>query len=403
MKLALSMAVILTGAVVAAAQAPTPGWQLAGEVNQGFSSNVQGALTHPVADATTQMTLQLGRTWLTPHAEFVLSYVPQGLHYARYHHLDYLAQSLQQTWQYAATGHTTLGWTSSFQRFPERGGQAEMGAPTLSSLQGASQAQQSSAVLTSGASSFSLQHQSSLRSSWSGQFGGSWLGFSPDTAVLPGGAAPALLSSQTRSFTGQLGWSYRLTPNRSLGVTAGEGEMWFTAPVQHTRYANLQATFTQDWGSTSLQLGAGPAFNQVVSSRGPAASQPPRSFAGSAGLRQQIGHSQLGLTWNHRVQAGLTPGSVSTDDLALQWQQQWGRWSASASLGNTRMAGIVAGEPARNGLFTAARIACALANWSVEASGDYYSQDMAAAPGRLLPLSRLQASLGVRYTWQGAR
>ncbi|HEY8055272.1 MAG TPA: hypothetical protein VIE13_05115, partial [Terriglobales bacterium] len=60
MKIALSILVTLTAAAAALAQAPTPGWQLSGQVNQGFSSNVQGALTHPVADATTQLTLQLG-------------------------------------------------------------------------------------------------------------------------------------------------------------------------------------------------------------------------------------------------------------------------------------------------------------------------------------------------------
>jgi hypothetical protein len=371
-------------------------------VNQGFSSNVQGALTHPVADATTQLTLQLGHTWVTPHAAFSLVYLPQGLHYARYHNLDYISQSLQQTWQYAATSHTTLGWTSSFQRFPERGGQAEIGAPSLSSLQGASQAQQANTVLTSGSSDFSFQHQSSLRSSWSGQFGGSWLDFAQD-AALPGTPKAALQSSQTRSFTGQGGWNYRLSPDRSVGLTASEGEMWFTVPVQHTRYANLQATFTQNWGSTALQLGAGPAFNWLVSSRGPAASQPPRTLAGSAGLTQQIGHTQLGLTWNHRVQAGLTPGSISTDDLALQFQQQWGRWQGGASLGNTRMAGITAGQPARNGLFAAAQMSYTLNQWSLEANCNYYNQDMAAGPGRLQPLSRMQASLGLRYAWQGAR
>ncbi|MGN6591434.1 MAG: hypothetical protein ACTHJX_00890 [Terriglobales bacterium] len=396
------LALVMVPAVVAArAQAPTPGWQLSGQVNQGYSSNVRGALSHPAADATTDLTLQLGRSWVTPHASFSLSYVPEGMHYARYQGLDYIAQSLQQTWQYAAGSHTTLAWTSSFQRFPERGGQAQMGAASLASLQSASQAQQADTFLTSGTTSFSVQRQTSLRANWSAQLTGSWLGFQQDAAVAttPGFS---LQSSQTKSLSSQLGWNYRLTADRSVGVSANEGEMWFTLPVQHTRYANLEATLSQAWGATSLQLGAGPGFNWVVSSAGPAAGQPPRSWAADASLRQQIARTQLGLSWNHRVQAGLTPGSISTDQLALQWQQQWGKWQGGASLGNSRMAAIGGSQAARNGLFAAAQLAYALTHWSLEASGNYYSQEVATLPGRVGALSRLQASVGVRYIWQGA-
>jgi hypothetical protein len=371
-------------------------------VNQGFSSNVQGALTHPVADATTQLTLQLGRTWVTPHSSFVLDYVPQGLHYARYNSLDYIAQSLQQSWQYAATSHTSLAWTSSFQQFPERGGPAQMGAPGALGLQSASQAQQAGTFLTSGTSSFSVQRQSSLRASWSAQFNAAWQGYRQDAPALAPGAA-AQESSQTKSAGAQLGWSYLLTPSRSVSVSASDSDLWFTLPVQHRRYTSLETSLTQRWGATSLQVGGGPAWNAVVSSAVPAAGRDLGSWAGSAGLSQAIGKAELGLTWNHRVQAGLTPASISTDDLALQFQQQWGRWQGSASLGSTRMASIVAGEPARSGLFASTQMSYALASWSVEANCNYYSQDLAVASGGLQTLNRIQASLGIRYAWQGAR
>lgn len=401
MKQAFPMLAMLALLLRAGAQAPEPGWRLAGEVSQGYSSNVQGALSHPVADATTQVTLQLGHTWTTPHANFTLTYLPEGMHYARYQRLDYIAQSLQQSWQYEASRHTTLEWTSAFQRFPERGGQAQLGPLSLTNLQSASQAQQSNTFLTSGSSSFGLRQQTSLRASWSAQVSGSWLGFQQDAAVAGGAGAAGLESSQTRTITTQAGWSYLLTPDRSLGVTAYEGEMWFTLPVQHTRFENMEATLRQSWGATSLQVGAGPEFNQVVSSRGAAAGQPPRSWVADASLTQQIAQTHVGLSWNHRVQAGLAPGSISTDNLGLQWQQQWGRWQGGGSLGNSRMAGVAAGQPARNGLYASAQVGYGLAHWSLTANCSYFSQEVATLPGRLGALSRLQAALGVRYSWQG--
>jgi hypothetical protein len=403
MRQGLSILALMMAATAAVmAQAPTPGWQLSGEVSQGFNSNVTAATHDPEGDATTAVTLQLGRGWSTPHSQFLLTYVPEGMNFARHTSLDYIAQSLQQSWQFAATGHTSLSWNSSVQRYPERGGAAQMGAASLTGLQGASQAQQADTLLTSGNSSFGVQHQSSLRATWSAQFTGAWMGFQQDDALAAAGTAH-LPSSQTRSLSSNGNWNYRLTPGRSLGISATESELWFTAPARHARYANLQATLSQQWAGTTVQIGAGPAWNWMVSSAGGASRLPPHSWSANLNLMQQIGQAQLGVNWSHQVQASLVPGSLSTDEVALQYQQAWGRWNVGASLGNTRLQAALAGQPPRSGLFAAAQLGYQLTQWSLSANCNYYSQDVTTGPALLTPLRRLQASLGVRYAWKGSR
>jgi len=401
MKIALSILALLTAGLAALAQAPTPGWAFSAQVNQGYSNNVTGELNRSEADATTSLILNLGRSWSTPRSTFSLSYTPEAMNYLRHTELDYIAQAFEQSWEYNATPHTNLTWTSSLQRFPERAGAPQMGVPSLTGIQGASQAQQSGAVLTAGSTSLGFEHQSSLRTTWSAQWAGSWMGFQQDGA-LPADAAVGA-SSQTRSISGLLGWNYRLTAARSVGLTLNETEMWYPQLRQHRRNASVQATVSQQWGGTNISLGAGPAWNWVVGGTGTVGGPPSRSVAANADLSQPIGQARLGLNWSHAVQTSLTPGSLSTDSLALQLRQSFGKWSTGFSLGNTRMSSVVVKGPSRSGLFAAAQLNYAMTHWDWMANCTYFSQDMAAGPGPLAAVNRLQGSLGVSYVWQGAR
>ncbi|MGH9506557.1 MAG: hypothetical protein ACRD13_06515, partial [Terriglobales bacterium] len=199
-------------------------------------------------------------------------------------------------------------------------------------------------------------------------------------------------------------WSHQVSPDRSLTLGGTDTELWFSNPSQRHRYASAQVGLVQQLGAgMSLQLSGGPSWNWALGQQPNTTALPGNTYAAGATLSEQVGASQLDLSWQHSDQAGLIAGSITTDRLSVQAVRPLGKaWTTSASIGNNRTASLAPGTPALSGLFASAQIAYRMAQWSFQGNATYYNQDTPAAPATLAQLSRLQLSLGLVYTLQGA-
>ncbi|MGH9479223.1 MAG: hypothetical protein ACRD1A_08335 [Terriglobales bacterium] len=402
----LVLPVTAQGPLQSSAEAPgASSWQIQAQLSQGYTNNATVSITQPQADATTSLTLQLNRTWAGPHSNFFIQYTPQGMSFAKNTRLDYISQDYLQSWSLDATPHTKLSWTLNANRFPERGGMPGLGISSVGTVAAASQAMDLGTTLTQANSTFSLSHEYSLRSSWSASFAGRWMDFSPDHALTlePGQPGPAP-ASQSRSLDSNFTWSHQVSPDRSLTLGGTDTELWFSNPSQRHRYASAQVGLVQQLGAgMSLQLSGGPSWNWALGQQPNTTALPGNTYAAGATLSEQVGASQLDLSWQHSDQAGLIAGSITTDRLSVQAVRPLGKaWTTSASIGNNRTASLAPGTPARSGLFASGEIAYRMAQWSLQANGTYYNQDVPVSLATLAQLSRLQLSLGVSYSLQGA-
>ncbi len=389
-----------------AAASANPGWQLSAELDQGYDSNAMLSLAQPQGDATTQLRLGIAREWIGPHWSLSAAYNPQAEAYARNARLDYVAQSYGQTLEFATSENTHWTWGVSAERFPERGGAGLFAAGGLSGVSSASEALALATILTGASTTFAVSHRSSLRSTWSASVSGGADWFSEDQALLrSGGGAPGAAGSNSRSAGANLGWSYALGPQWSWSVSGTESIMQFSGNAQSVRYSALQTGVQRGFGgNVTLALSAGPSWSQTHGSAATSAVAhlPALGYAANASLTVGQGQGQYGITWSHNLQMGLVPGGLATDMLALSYglQGHGGGWSASASLGESRMAGNL-GPGVQDSLFASSRFRVRLAAaWSITADGEYIGQTL---PGVTGEFRREMFTLGLRFAPGGAR
>ncbi len=390
-----------------AAQAPpaTGGWQTLAQVTQGFDSNVLLSTSQPQASATTLYSFSLGRVWAGPRGSFSASFQPQGEMFAGRPALNYLAESYQQVWSYAWP-HTALTWTTSAERMPER---ARNMMSTGSSAESAGSPLALAMVVSGGTSTLSLMHQTSPRSRWRVNAVTGLQVFTQDLTLLanllPDNPLRLQFSSRTRSAGGGLGWTYELTPQRSITLSTNASQMWYSHPAQALLYTSVEAELSQQIGSgLSLNVSAGPAWNRVLNAAaGSRAALPGSSYTAAAGLSWQHNRSQYGLSWNRSEQSSLVPGGVTTQVVGLHYQREWGRaWSAGVGGGFSQFAGLAGGG--RNGTDASAQISDRVAaGLSLVASAGYDVQSLPAGGGGVLPLRRTAVSLSLTYQPGGAR
>jgi len=381
-------------------------WQAAATLTEGVNTNVLLGFQRPKADATTALQLDLGRSWKGPHWDFSATYTPQAMTFARNRSLDYVAHAYHQAWQAATSTKTHMSWSLDYDHYPERGGvpSAEGG---VAGVAGASQALSLQSVLNTLSSNFSISHQYSLRGTWTA---GATLGlqhFTPDRKLLenlPSGT-PAPPIAGTRSGSGTLGWSWKLSPDRALKLDGLDNELWFTNPAQRMRYTNAQIGLLQQFGpSVTLQAGVGPSWNEVLASAAPFLRLPGQSYAANASLTTQQGNVQYGITWQHSEQMGLVPGGVATDNIAMQYGLHWGKgWKAVASLGEGHFAGVAAASSGANrgedSIFSSGQLSWQInRRWLLAANANWMAQTLPLSPTASGQLRRLQANFGITYT-----
>lgn len=397
------------------AQSATPAspnsWQISGQLRESVDSNVLLALQKPKADSSTQLQLALSRTWLGSRWSLAESYVPQATLYGANSKLDYLAQAFNQNLGYNLSPHTRLSWSTNLDRYPERGGAPQAGVAGLAATLSAGQPLAQDLVLTNLRTSLDLNHQYSLRGSWSAGFTLGRQGFSSDTAIeqaQTGSAAP--LRSHSDSIGGSGNWSYRLGPARTLSLGGSNSLLATTNPRQRLDYSNLQASITQQLGSVwSLQAGAGPAFTRVISTTATGYKNT-HSYAANARLSRQLNGREYGLAWQHADQLGQIPGGLSTDMLALQLSQQWRQnWNAGLSLERSNYTSLLPGvgasptEGTRAAWSVSGQAGYQNSNgWTVMANLSYLTQTIPVVTGQAGRFRRLQGGLGISYQIGGA-
>ena len=406
------LAVLALGLGVSA-QAPAAGaspWTAAARFTQSESTNIFASLTQSQSDVTSQLQLDLGRQWSGENWSFSANYAPEYTAYARFGQLDYFAQSYQQAWQYALGPHTSLIWSASAERYPERG--TAPGLTGLTAVASASQPLALGAVTSGGDTNLVWAHQSSLRSSWTANGTYSLQAFSPDTGLAnaPGSTVALTPSSQSRSLGSGVGWMYTLSPSRSLNLSAQESEIWLSGQGQRRLYVNLQASLVQRLGSNfSVQAGVGPAEYWTLGALAAGIPRATTSYAANVRLTGQFGHSVYGLSWSHTQQTSLVPGSITTDLLALQYSNRWGaNWSVSGSFGGSLGSSLTAVTPTPGGnssYFASGQLAYRLgADWALAASASLNSQSMPVLTGAgTLPLRRAQYGLEMSYQFGGSQ
>ncbi|HWG37344.1 MAG TPA: hypothetical protein VN690_06460 [Terriglobales bacterium] len=387
-------------------------WQAAATLTEGINTNVLMSFQNPKADATSLLQLDLGRRWSGPHWSFQATYTPQAVNYERNRGLDYISHSYTQAWQAALSPRIRLGWTLSYDHYPERAGAPSAGGG-LAAVTGASQAMAVQSILAGVNSNFSLSDQYSLRGSWTAGASVTVQRFSPDIRLLRAlpGNTPVPPVTDTRSGGGNLGWSWKLTPERSLEISATDNELWFTNPAQRMRYADVQANLIQQFGpDIALQAGIGPAWNQILKTVTTAQQLPGQSYAANASLTTQQGGTVYGISWQHTEQAGLVPGGVATDNVALDYGVGWGRgFHAQGSIGEGHFTGLGADtvgttRPAsQDSLFVSGQFDWRLGSaWSLSAQTVWSAQGLPVSLTTVGELRRLQASVGITYAPVGA-
>lgn len=389
------------------AQAPAAAgagpWIFSGSVMQGYDSNPLMLPGAHSADSTTTVSLDLGGHWAGPRWSFDANYAPEGEAYLSNSKLDFVAQSYTQSWNYALGPHTQFSWSANAEDFPERGG-APMGMGGAVAVANASQAMALATVMRQAGTTIGLTYQSSERVHWSGSATGSLQGFSQDRALVA--LEPGLVQSEpnrTRSAGGNLGWNYELNPDRNLQIGVGDTEMWLLG-LQHTRYINLQTSLTQKFGGfMTVQVGAGPAWNWTYN-LGPANAPalPGHTYAGSANLSAAWGHSSYSVLWSHSDQLGLTPGSLTTNIVGLQWTESWtSSWQTSVSVGQSlgTSGGLSPASSLDNldSLYSSAQMSLRLApGWALFANVIFNDQNEPFY-GITGNLRRVQAGMGLTY------
>ncbi|MGH9480923.1 MAG: hypothetical protein ACRD1L_02425, partial [Terriglobales bacterium] len=354
----------------------------------------------------------LGGRWAGPRWSFTNAYTPQGTNYARHTKLDYFAQSYEQDWNYAASPHTQLVWSLSAQRFPERAASPQAGGLSLAATAAASQSVALATVLSGGSSSLNLSHATGPHTTLTAGVNGTEQYYATDAslAASQGLPAPSVLNSQARSLGGNLGWSEQLTKTTSVQLAGAGSQTWFVGNGERVRYGNLQASLQHRLGAAySVQLGGGPAWTRTVGGTAnptPTAPLPSLGYAANAALTGTSGRSNYGLSWSHADTAGLVPGSITTDLLALQYGMHFGRsWSASVSVGHSSGHGVTAvALPSLDSAFGSGQINYRVASgWSVIANASYFTQMEPTGVGTTGHFRRLQAAAGIAYQPGGAR
>ena len=400
------------------AQAPAAGsaggWQTSAQVTQGLDTNVLLSTSNPQASATTHYQFSLGRSWLGPRSRFSATFSPEGQVYAGHSALNYVAETYEQSWTYAWQ-HSTLSWSSSAERMPERASQALGGGIGSAGAAAASLSLELATLLTSGTSTLDFMHQYSPRSSWTATATGGLQVFNRDAQLLaslaPGNPLTLLATtSHAHSAGGSLSWSHQMTQRRSVSLSANASQMWNSHPAQSLLYSSLKATVQQQLGGgVSLAVGGGPAWNRILNPQARPASAtglPATGYTASADLTMQHGHQQYGATWNRSEQVSLIPGGVTTQLLGLQYSVQLGSsWSASASAGYSQFAGVNAssGGAQPGSTYIAGQISYRIASdWSLQTAFSFNSQSLLMVGGGSMPLRRAHASFGLSYQSGGA-
>lgn len=385
------------------ANATPQGFTLGAAFRQGYDSNIILS-AKPEGDTDSALSVNLAGQWSGPRWNFGVLYTPQAVTYARHTNLSYISQGYEQTLTYLASPQTQVAWSVNAAMYPQRGGVPGAGFGGVSGAGLAGEGLGAASDLTTGSTNFSVERQTSLRSSWMANVQAGWTAFSLDRQLLAAlgtnsAAGPGEVAHSV-TFGGSAGWSYRLSPQRSLTLSAGDSVIRYTRSGPKIQYSTATVQLSQQVGASwTLRAGGGPSWTQNQN----AIALPGRQgwgYNASAGLVKQFGRSESGVQWQHTLQASYVPGGLSSDLVALQYRTQWAQnWSSSVEAGYSRQfSPELDNGAARGTAFVSGTVGWQMApEWWLQAEGGFYAQPLSylgQGPGTM---RRVNAAVGIEF------
>ena len=305
--------------------------------SQEYDDNVFTSPTLRLSDNVSRVTARFSAAVQKKRLRMQVHYYPDYVSYAKYSDRNALSNQFAEETSYRWSAHTDLNWTLTAGRSPSSSNSpftlVDFGGTFLPVFR--PDALQSSSTITNANTSLDWSHQFTARQSMKIDLQGSAVDFKSDNGV----PLAATLGQKSFSGGGSIHWDDEFIPKRKIGLEFGEQYFGFLDPGSHSNYHYVKLRYSQSFGNGyQFSAGAGPSRTERQMAATFAGNDPQSiDYAVDASLTKTGLRQNVGVTYSHGSQLGLTQGSLASDSASVSYFRQLGRkWQWSSGFGYSR-------------------------------------------------------------------
>jgi len=313
------------------------GWKFSGSgaTTETFDDNIfLAGDENRQGDLQSNLQFRGSATFKSRRLRFEADFVPRFSLYNRFDQLNYFSESYIQDAEYRLSARQSLHWTATISHYPARAN----GAPSSDNFGIDTQALQSPQAILQGTTTtqastgLGFSRSVSARTQFTANANVSYNEVKPDTAVPN---AIFQTTQRSRSLAGSLGWSYTLSPGRTIGLQADYSYFLFSQDHHHQNYENAQLRFEQRVRKHfRAYLSGGPAWQESSVDR--TLGRQLLTYTAAGGLSYDKNNDNINLSYTHSQQLATLPTGLNSDLASLLYQRRWKRFVSSASVGYSR-------------------------------------------------------------------
>ncbi len=331
-------------------------WTFTSEFSYGqeYDDNVFDSSQVRLSDNVSRISARFTAAVQKKHLRMQVHYYPDYVVYKKYSDRDALSSRLAGQMDYSFSGRTDLTWTLDGDRAPGYTGspvQLLSFGPLVLPVFDPSALQSNTTILNAD-TGLGLTHRFSARDTVSINLQASTVKFTPANGV----PLSTQFSQNSFSGTGTIRWDNEFIPRHKIGLELGNSYFGFLNPSSHSFYQYAKLRYSQSFGhGFQISAGAGPSrqegqanpFSGLPKTQGTGYAA---DFSFSKGSERQ----NIGITFSHGSQLGLTQGSLATDGAAISFMRRFGRkWHTDGSFGYSRSQSQLASLPSNNMSYSA--------------------------------------------------
>lgn len=380
-------------------------WAFSADANydQEYDDNIFSSGLVRLSDNVSRFSVRFSAAVQKKKLRMQLHYVPDYAVYSKYPQRNALSQQAYEEISYKWSGRTELNWTAT-------------GSRTVSSSNSPFQlvdfdgtflpvfrpeALQNDATILNLSTAMSWSHRFSARSTLTATLDGNMVRFESANGV----ALSSLSSRKSFSSGANVRWDEEFIPGHKLGIEVSEHYFGFLDPGSHSNYQAIKARYSQDFGRNyHLSVGAGPSRRERQAIPGLAtAALESTGYDMDASFTKSSERQNVGLSYSHGQQLGLTQGSIASDSVSVSMMRHVGRkWTAQGGFGYSRtMNENLLQALTTDSYSTNASIGYQLrSDLSFEGGYSYVTQKIDPLLPGVADFDRNVFRLGIRYTFQ---
>ncbi len=380
-------------------------WTFTSEFSYGqeYDDNVFSSSQIRLSDLVSRISARFTAAVQKKHLRMQIHYYPDYVVYKKYSDRDALSNRLAGQMDYSLSGRTDLTWTIDGARAPGYTGspvQLLTFGPLVLPVFDPSALQSNTTILNAD-TGINLTHRFSARDTVSVNMQAATVHFTPANGV----PLSTLFSQDSFSGTGTVRWDNEFVPKHKLGLEIGNSYFGFLNPSTHSFYQYVKLRYSQTFGrGFQISAGAGPSRQEAQAN--PFSGQTKNQSTGYAAdfsFSKASERQNIGITYTHGSQLGLTQGSLASDGAALSFMRRFGRkWHTDGSFGYSRSQSQFALLLANNSSYSASGEIGYQARPDLDftAGYSYMNEMIEQSLPALQDFDRNVYRLGVHYTFQ---